>query len=82
MYILAFLALLLPLQAFAAAPECPGYKSKKECLQAIDQDFEKLLDFIKNEFEDKEKDELILATNNAKDIKYYERLACEKTCLN
>ncbi|MBI2706807.1 MAG: hypothetical protein HYX35_00585 [Proteobacteria bacterium] len=82
MYIFAFLTLLIPFQALAKAPECPGYSSKKECLNAVDQDFEKLLDFIRDEFEDKEKDKLILATRNANDVKYYESLACEKTCLN
>lgn len=82
MYILAFLILLIPFQAFAKAPECPGYGSTKECLNAVDQDFDKLLDFIKDEFEDKEKDKLILATRHANDVKYYESLACKKTCSN
>ncbi len=82
MYILAFLILLIPFQAFANAPECPGYGSTKECLKAVDRDFEKLLDFIKDEFGDQEKDQLILASRNAKDVKNYESLACEKTCLN
>lgn len=65
--------------AFLKAPECPDYSTREDCLSSVDQDFQNFLDFIKDEYEEKDKDQLILA---AHDIKYYESLACKKTCLN
>ncbi len=78
MYILAFLILFLPFQAVAKAPECPGYGSKKDCLKAVGQNYDELLDFIEYTDPEKQEDQLILARN----VKHYEALACNKTCLN
>jgi len=78
MRILSLLILLFPAQAFAAAPECPIYSNKKNCLQSVDENYQDLLDFIDKEYID-EKDDLIQA---AVDVKHFESLACQKTCLN
>lgn len=79
---LILFTLLLPLQALAEAPECPIYPNKRMCLTSVDESLKKFLDFIDTEYsedpEDKKK-EMIQAAN---DIKHYESLACQKTCLN
>ena len=74
---LTFLIFLIPYQALAKAPECPGYATRQECLNSVEDNYQKFLDFIG--YEEKEEDQLILV---ARDIKHYENLACKKTCLN
>jgi hypothetical protein len=76
---LTFLLLLIPLHVFAAAPECPIYANKQECLVSVEENYTNFLDFIESEYEKEGQDELIQAAN---DIKFYETLACQKTCLN
>ena len=76
MRLLTFLILLMPLQVFAIAPECPGHLNKHNCLQSVEENYKNFLDFIE---EAEEKDKLIQAAN---DVKHYESLACQKTCLN
>jgi hypothetical protein len=77
MRIFAFLILFLPYQALGKAPECPGYASKKECLNSVDQNYDMFFDLL---IEDEQlTDDLILAAN---DTKKYESFACEKTCIN
>jgi len=75
---LIWLLLLLPVNVFAKAPECPAYSTKKECLRSVDDNFNSLFEFL-NEEEGDFKKKLIQA---AADIKYYETLACHKTCVN
>lgn len=77
MRIFAFLILFLPYQALGKAPECPSYGTKKECLNSVDYNYDMFLDLLKDD--EQLTDELILA---AVDIKKYESLACEKTCIN
>ncbi len=80
MKILRYLIVLLPLQAMAKAPECPLYSNKKLCLAAVDESYKNYLDYLKDEYTDETRPtELIQAAN---DVKHYERLACQKTCLN
>ena len=79
MRILFLLILLIPLQAFAEAPECPEYANKYQCLQSVEENYKRFLDFIDDEYVPKEEEILIQA---ALDIKHYEGLACQKTCLN
>lgn len=66
------------LNVFASAPECPLYPTKRECLASVEENYKKFLDFIEEEY-DSPKDTLIEAAN---DIKKYESLACQKTCIN
>ena len=74
------LTLLMQVQAFAKAPECPMYNTKQECLLSVQQNYDNFLDFIKeNADDDDEKNQLIQASL---DIKKYESLACQKTCLD
>ena len=76
------LILLIPGQTFAKAPECPGYKNKRSCLEAVKSANDDFLDFIyKNTGEDDliQREKMIEASM---DIKKYESLACQKTCLN
>jgi hypothetical protein len=74
---LIWLLLLLPVDVFAKAPECPLYENKMKCLSSVEDNYKNFLDFINEEDEDKDK--LIQA---AVDIKHYETLACQKTCVN
>jgi len=76
---LTFLFLWIPLQVFAKAPECPQYDNKYECLLSVENNYTNSLDYIEGEYEKESQDELIQAAN---DIKFYEALACQKTCLN
>jgi hypothetical protein len=76
---LTFLFLLIPLHVFAKAPECPLYPNKQDCLLSVEKNYTNSLDFIDDEYEEKGQDELIQAAN---DVKFYEALACQKTCLN
>lgn len=76
------LILCMPLHAFAEAPECPAYKNKKECLLSVENNYENLFKDIIEESDEKDpekKEELIQASL---DIKKYETLACQRTCLN
>lgn len=76
------LILCMPLASFAEPPECPIFKNKKECLLSVDQNFKNLFeDILKESDEDdpEKKQELIEASL---DIKKYESLACQRTCLN
>ncbi|MBY0272433.1 MAG: hypothetical protein K2X02_03325 [Alphaproteobacteria bacterium] len=69
------------LNAFASVPECPLYSTKRECLASVEENYKNFLDFIDNiekEYNSPQ-DTLIDAAN---DIKKYESLACQKTCLN
>ena len=70
--------LFFNLNAFASAPECPLYSTKRECLASVEENYRKFLNFIDEEYESP-KDILIEAAN---DIKKYESFACQKTCLN
>ena len=72
-----WILLLLPLDVLAKAPECPLYQNKMQCLTSVEENYKNFLDFIDEE--DDDKDKLIQA---ATDIKHYEALACQKTCLN
>ena len=76
------LILLMPIHAFAEAPECPIYQNKKECLLSVAKNFEDLFKDIVEESDENDpekKEELIQASF---DIKKYETLACQRTCLN
>lgn len=73
-----FIFLFSSLNAFASAPECPLYSTKRECLASVEENYKNFLDFIEKEY-DSPQDTLIEAAN---DIKKYESLACQKTCLN
>ena len=80
MRILILMIILLPFQAMAKAPECPLYPNKKQCLFAVDETYKNYLDYLKEEYTDEMRPtELIQAAN---DVKHYESLACQKTCLN
>jgi len=79
MRILILLILFMPLQAFAKAPECPAYSNKRDCLHSVDENYQNYFDFIDEEYPEDKKSELIKAAN---DIKFFESLACQKTCLN
>jgi hypothetical protein len=73
---------LMPMQTFAKAPECPLYNNKQECLHSVESNYNEFLDFINENTEDEnliERDKLIQASL---DIKKYEMLACQKTCLD
>ena len=72
------LILFMPGYVFAMAPECPLYSNKHNCLQSVEENYDKLLDFIKEGYSE-DNDELIQA---AGDTKHFESLACQKTCLN
>ncbi|MDZ4322850.1 MAG: hypothetical protein U1A05_02035 [Alphaproteobacteria bacterium] len=73
-----FIFLFSAQNAFASAPECPLYSTKQECLSSVEENYRNFLDFIEKEY-DSTQDALIEAAN---DIKKYESLACQKTCLN
>jgi hypothetical protein len=79
---LILLTFVMSLQAFAKPPECPIHPNKRECLQSVDQNFHDLLDFLEEEYNNENKAEKIEMIDAANDIKYYESLACQKTCLN
>ncbi|MBY0293407.1 MAG: hypothetical protein K2W92_09005 [Alphaproteobacteria bacterium] len=74
---LLLLSLLIPFQAFARAPECPTYDNKRECMHSVDDNYDKLLEDIKQEYDDQP--ELIQAANS---VKSFETKACEQTCFN
>lgn len=80
---LLILTVLLSAPAFAKPPECPIYKNKQDCLHAVADNYENLLDFINESYDpedhSKEKKDLIEASV---DIKKHENLACQKTCFN
>ena len=76
------LILLMPVQGFAAVPECPIQKDKQSCLQIVDSNFKNFLEFINENTDEEnliEREKMIEASF---DIKKYESLACQKTCLN
>ena len=73
-----FIFLLSSLNAFSNPPECPLYATKGKCLASVERNYKNFLDFIEKEYDFPE-DPLIEAAN---DIKKYESLACQKTCLN
>lgn len=68
-------------QVWAKPTECPEYKNKRECLLAATENYQDLLDFINENYEEDspKKTELIEASL---DTKKYESLACQKTCFN
>lgn len=69
-------------QIFAQPPECPIFKNKKDCLQSVNDNYNKYrkyIDEMMDEEDPTKTDDLILTSL---DIKKYESLACEKTCLN
>ncbi|MBA3813610.1 MAG: hypothetical protein H0X26_03835 [Alphaproteobacteria bacterium] len=72
------LILLVPTQTLAKAPECPLYNTKQECLLSVESNHDEFLRFIENADEE-DKARLLDASL---DIKKYESLACQKTCLN
>ena len=79
MRFLTLLMILMPLQAMAKAPECPLYPNKYECLTAVEETYKNYMDFLKDEYIDEPQVELFEAANT---VRYYENLACQKTCLN
>lgn len=77
---LILLILLMPTSVFAKAPECPLYSNKSSCIKSVEKNYENFLELLKEEEEEtNDKDKLIQA---AVDVKYFETLACQKTCLN
>jgi len=79
-HILCLLLVLIPFQASAKAPECPLYSNKQACLTAVQESHQNYMDFLYEEYPKEERPpELIQAAN---DIKHFEMLACQKTCLN
>ena len=75
---LLLLSLLIPFQAFAKAPECPAYNNKRECMHSVDENYKNFLKEIEEESEKNKQPELIQA---ADDVKHFEILACQRTCL-
>jgi hypothetical protein len=73
---LFLLVLLLSTQVFAKAPECPLYASKEDCLESVEENYRRFLEFIE---EEDAKEQMIEA---ALSIKHFESLACQKTCVN
>ena len=79
-YLILFL--LFPAQVFADAPECPIQKNKRSCLAFVEENDKKFREFIDGSTSEDDliqKEQMIEA---AVDIKKYETLACQKTCLN
>lgn len=76
---LLFIFLFPSMTAFASAPECPLYSTKRECLASVEENYKNLFDYILEEYDHPPQEEIIIAAN---DIKKYETLACQKTCLN
>lgn len=80
MRIYLLLISLIPTQSFGKAPECPAHQTKRECLLAVEDQYDSFLDFINNTTDEgDERNKLIQAS---RDIRKYETLACQKTCLN
>jgi hypothetical protein len=69
----------------AKAPECPLYNNKHACLLSVESNHKRYIDFINQTTDEEdpadpfEKEKLIQASL---DIKKYESLACQKTCLD
>lgn len=76
------LILLAPTQIFAKAPECPMYNNKQECLHFVKSNYEDFLKFIDENTDAEDSIEKTKLIQASLDIKKYESLACEKTCLN
>lgn len=76
--VVLFIFLFSALNAFASPPECPLYSTKRECLASVEENFRSLLDFIEKEYIPPQ-EQLVEAAN---EIKKYESLACQKTCMN
>ena len=78
-----FILVLIPSSLCAQPPECPFYSSKKDCLSAVEDRYQNMLDFFDEgygqEGDDLRKPGMVLVMN---DIHYYERKACQRTCLN
>ncbi len=75
MRILLFLCVLIPAEVLAKAPECPLHENKKLCLESVEENYRKFLEFLD---EEEAKEQLIEAANSTK---HFESLACQKTCL-
>jgi len=73
---LFILVLLLSTEVFAKAPECPLYPNKRLCLDSVEENYQRFLEFLD---EEEEKEKMIEA---AVSIKHFESLACQKTCIN
>lgn len=76
------LIILISEPAFAKPPECPIYNNKQQCLRSVESNYKNFLDFINENADEEdpvERDNLIQASL---DIKKYESLACQKTCLD
>jgi hypothetical protein len=78
-FFIIFIALTAS-HALAKPTECPTYKNKRECLLAVDENFQQLLDFLEGYEEDPEQKSRLI--DASLDTKKYESLACEKTCFN
>lgn len=76
--ILTLLSIFISLSTFAKAPECPLYANKQDCLLSVDENYENLLDLIQEEYNLGE----VEIVEAAIDIKHFESLACQRTCLN
>ena len=78
---LAFIIILIsvPMELMAKAPECPLFENRTLCLASVEENYKQFLDFIEDEYGDPGADDMLQA---AADIKHFETLACEKTCLN
>ena len=76
------LILLMPTQAFAKAPECPIHNNKQECLRSVESNYNNFLDFINESTDEEDPAEMDRLIQASLDIKEYESLACQKTCLD
>lgn len=76
--------ILIPSSLLAQATECPLYASKQDCLSAVEERYQNMLDFFDDTYNQEGPDMLrrpgmVLVMNDVRD---YERKACNKTCLN
>jgi hypothetical protein len=81
-YTLIILAAGISGQTFAHPPECPLFKNKQDCMHSVQSTYEKSLKFIDENTSEEDllvKDKMLEASL---DIKKYESLACQKTCLH
>lgn len=77
MYKVVGILLFFSCETFADVPECPFHSNKRECLLSVEEEYKNFLDFIEEEYVSP-KEELIQAAN---DVKHFESLACQRTCL-
>lgn len=75
-------SILMATQTYANPPECPLYKDKGECLRSVESNYNNFLDFINQSTDDEDANERDKLLQASLDIKKYESLACQRTCLN